>query len=187
MGYNNANYNCADDDCSSLSSYDETIQACGAAGRLGGAHTAYLLNCGEYITNPGSISEWDQKVADGKAIRISNIKFGMAAPANIEQDSTTSCGTKRVINRTWTANIEDYKVSPVNSYFWSNASKRTFEAMMFIECTTSGLTEVVSFVDDVINVAAYRDIPNTNEQLQKYVADISWKSIDAPIQYNVTA
>lgn len=184
MGYNNANYNCADDGCSDLSAYDETIEACGAAGRLGGAHTIYLLNCGEWINNPGDIDEWDAKVAAGNAIRVSSIKFGMAAPADIEQDPTTSCGTKRVINRTWTADIEDFKVSPVNSYFWSNASKRTFEAMMIVECTTSGLTPVVSFVDDIVNVSAYREIPNTNESLQKYVAKITWKNIDAPIQYN---
>jgi len=185
MAYNSLDYNCTDDGCSDLSAYDETIESCGAVGRLGGAATVYLLLCGNYINDPGSVSEWDAKVLAGGAIRISNVKMGMGQPTAITADPTTSCGTTRVINYTRTIQLEDFKVSPVNSYFWSQAAKRDFEGLMFIECPTSGLTPVVSFVNADITLSEYRDLPNTNENLQKYVVEFSWKDIDSPIQYNL--
>lgn len=185
MAYNSLDYNCTDDGCADLSAYDETIESCGANGRLGGASTVYLLNCGYGINDPGNVDEWDALVTAGKAIRISNIKMGMAQPTAIESDPTTSCGTKKTINFTRTISLEDFKVSPVNSYFWSQAKKRDFEGLMFIECSTSGLTPVVSFVDADVSLSAYRDLPNTNESLQKYVVEFTWKDYDDPIQYNL--
>ena len=187
MAYNSLDYNCTDDGCSDLSLYDETIESCGAVGRLGGEATLYLLHCGQYIIDPGSVSEWDAKVAAGGATRISNVKIGMGQPTAITADPTTSCGTIRTINYTRTLQLEDYKVTPVNSYFWSQAAKRSFEGAMIIECSTSGLTDLVSFIDADISVAEYRDLPNTNENLQKYVVELTWKDIDSPIQYNLDA
>ena len=184
MAYNTTDYNCADDGCVSLPDYNETIEACSASGRLGGASTLYLLNCGCGIQNPGDTAEWDDLVASGCAVRLSNIKLGMGAPTPIESDATTSCGTKKIINYTRTADIEDFKVTPENSYFYSQAKRRDFEGAAFIECTTSGLTQLVTFIDADISLSAYRDMPNTNENLQKYVVQISWKDIDDPIQYN---
>jgi hypothetical protein len=184
MAYNTTDYNCADDGCASLPDYNETIETCGAVGRLGGASTLYLLFCGYGINDPGDTAEWDALVTAGKAARLSNIKLGMAAPSAIESDPTTSCGTKKIINYTRTAQVEDFKVTPDNTYFYSQAKKRDFEGAAFVECTTSGLTALVTFIDADISLAAYRDLPNTNENLQKYVVEISWKDIDDPLQYN---
>lgn len=184
MAYNTTDYNCVDDGCVSLPDYNETIESCAANGRLGGASTLYLLFCGYGINDPGDTAEWDALVDSGGAARLSSIKLGMAAPTPIESDPTTSCGTVSVINYTRTAEIEDFKVTPENTYFYSQAKRRKFEGAAFIECTTSGLVQLVTFIDAEINLSAYREVPNTNETLQKYVVQISWKDIDDPVQYN---
>lgn len=176
------NYNCDD-----LPAYDNTIANCGAKGRNSGASTMYLIECDATIADPGNQSQLDAAVLAGDAVKIDNVKIGFGAPTAIPVEPTTSCGTKKTVNYDRTFNLEDYKVTIANSEFWSQAKKRSFGGAIFIECTTSGLDPQVTVIDAELDIEAYRDFPNTVDNLQKYVVTGSWKSYDDPLPITYTA
>jgi hypothetical protein len=182
MADNCVNYNCDD-----LGEYDSTLAQCGAKRRTAGAATMYLLECGITPTDPGDQDELDALVTAGTATMISNVKIGFGQPAEITSEAITSCGTTEVINYTRTFTLEDGKVTLTNTAFWNQAKKRVFNGAVLIECPTSGLDPLVTFIDAELSLGGYRDFPNTNEQIQKYVITGSWKALDDPLQYDYTA
>lgn len=178
--------NCLNYNCDDLPDYDQTLDNCGAKGRLGGASVLYLIECDATINDPGSQTDLDTAVTNGDAYLIDNVKIGFGQPSPIEVDSTTSCGTKQVANYNREFSLEDYKVTAGNTEFWSTAKKRVYGGAVLVECTTDGLDAVVTFINAQITIESYRDFPNTNEQLQKYVVTGKWKSYDDPLQITYT-
>ena len=178
--------NCINYNCDELPPYESTIANCGAKGRNSGASTMWLLECGATISDPGNQAEIDALVLAGLATELENLKIGFAAPSPITQDSITSCGTPITINYTRTMSIEDAKVTTGNTEFWSTAKKRTYGGVILKECSTTGLDEVTTFIDAEVSIESYRDFPNTQDQLQKYIVTGSWKSYDDPLQYPYT-
>lgn len=174
--------NCVNYNCEELPDYEETLSECAAEGRLAGASGMYLIECGATLEDPGDQTELDALVDAGDAKFIPGVKIGFSAPSPIEVDSTTSCGTKKTINYNREFAGEDYKVTIANTTFWSTAKKRVYGGVVLVECSTEGLDDVVTFIDAEVTITSYRDFPNTNEQLQKYVFGGKWKSIDDPQQ-----
>lgn len=181
------NSECLNYNCDELPEYENTISLCAANTRNGGASTFYLIECGESVTDPGDEDELDALVAAGGAVKIENVKIGFAAPTAVTIDPITSCGSIKTINYTREANIEDYKVTLLNTAFWSVAKKRTYGAAVMIECETSGLARLVTVINSEIDVESYRDFPNNQDAAQKYVITLRWKSLDDPLQEVYTA
>ncbi len=171
--------------CDDLPSYEDSLSNCGAKVRLGGASTLYLIECGATAT-VNTQAGLDAAVAAGDAYLINDVKIGFGQPSAVEIDSTTSCGTKQIVNYNREASLEDFKVTVANTAFWSTAKKRKFGGFVLIECPTDGLDPVYTYVNAETTVESYRDFPNTNEQAQKYVVALKWKSYDDPLQADFT-
>jgi hypothetical protein len=178
---------CINFGCPAMPNYDSTIQACAANVVKGGFSAIYLINCGVTITNPGSVSELQTLVDNDEAFLIENIKGGWGAPSEITVDPITSCGTPVVVNYDWQATIEDFKVTSDNTAFWDAATRRPFGGVIFVECTTEGLTARHSYVDAEVRIAAFREMPNNNNEAQKFTVTLKWKSLTSPQIFNVAA
>ena len=172
--------NCSIYACDDLGTYESSIANCGSKIRKSGAATMYLLECGYEPNDPGDEAELDQAVADGDAYKITNVKIGFSQPSEITEDAITSCGTTVTVDYDRQVNIEDYKVTALNTAFWNSASNRPFGGMVLVECETEGLDPLVSYIDKEITISFYRDFPNVSSSPQKYIITAKYKSYSDP-------
>lgn len=176
---------CLNYNCEPLGQYDSSIDNCSSNIVKGGFSQLYLLECSAELVDPGSQTEIDALVASGEATLISSIKGGWGAPNEVTADPITACGTAVTTNYEWEASIEDFKVTAGNVSFWDGANRRSFGGALFVECPTEGLPERVSYVDAEIKVSAFREMPNNNNEAQKFVITLRWKSLASPVVYDL--
>jgi hypothetical protein len=174
------NYNCAE-----LPEYDTTIQNCAANVIKGGFSALYLLECDADLTDAGSMTELNSLVTAGNATLITSVKGGWGAPNEVTVEPITSCGTQVTTNYEWEAKIEDFKVTPGNTEFWDAANRRSFGGVVFVECPTEGLTARHSYVNAEVKVQSFREMPNSNNEAQKYSITLRWKSLQSPQIFEV--
>lgn len=175
------NYNCAE-----LGEYDESIQNCSANIVKGGFSSIYLLECDAEISDPGDQAEIDALVGSGDATLVSNIKGGWGAPNEVTTDPITACGTPVTTNYEWEAQIEDFKVTTNNVAFWDAANRRSFGGLILVECSTEGLAQRHSYVNAEVKVSGFREMPNTNDEAQKFTVTLRWKSLTSPTVHEVS-
>lgn len=177
---------CLNYNCEPLGTYDGTIENCASNIVKGGFSQLYLLECAAELSDPGSQTEIDALVGSNLATLISSVKGGWGAPNEVTADPITSCGTPVTTNYEWEAQIEDFKITSGNTSFWDTANRRSFGGALFVECPTEGLQPRISYVDAEIKVSAFREMPNTADEAQKYTITLRWKSLKSPEVYTLS-
>jgi len=168
--------NCATYNCASLTTFESTLDNC-ATYRAGGSSSIVLLACGHQITDPTSLTEVEAEISAGRAWRMENVKVGLTPQTLETVDSVTSCGTERVINNVYSASIYASQVSPDNSTFINALTAGyVLGGMIMGVCSTTGLTDLLLYVDAEVAVQGGLVNPDTNSDLIRYELTATFKT-----------
>lgn len=172
------NYNCA--------GWEPYVQGSCGATFTGGGPQIVVIKCG-YSLNPANFNnaaalgtEVADLIADGNAVKISDLLVQFAEPSAVTQDSFIAGATPQPVTYDRSITIVDQNVTGANVDFWNALNGATGAKVGGILIYEGAENDRCTYVDSVLTLTGGR-IFNNNE-LQRFSFTAAYRSkTDAPI------